>query len=229
MEDRLVPAVLNGSLALPQIGASTTANQMYVQSLYETLLNRPADAAAAAAWTNVLDRGFSPMFVAQAIESSPEYRVDQVEALYERYLHRPADAGGLMGFVNFVGRGGTYEQVAAMLVGSPEYFQLHGGTAFGFAQGLFEDALHRPADAGTQVAIAQVLAAGQSRQAVGMMVFASLEYRADLVQSDYQLALGRSATFMEQAGVIGALGAGFTDQQVLAALLGSAEAFAKRA
>jgi hypothetical protein len=202
-------------------------NQAYVGSLYQTLLNRPADGGAAG-WVNLLNMGVSPMAVVQGIESSMEYRADQVQVLYQRYLHRAADPVGLQAFVNFVGMGGTYEQVAAMLVGSMEYLQMHGGTPAGFVEGLFEDALHRPADAAAQAAFGGLLAQGMSRQGVAAIVLGSLEYRANLVQSDYQEAVSRPASPMEQAAAVMTLQAGFTDQMVLAALLGSAEAFAKR-
>jgi hypothetical protein len=212
----------------PQFKAGATANQVYVENLYETLLGRTADAGGLAFWSSLLDNGGSAQTVVQGIEASQEYRTLEVQSLYQRYLHRVADAGGLAFFVNDLLHGGTVEQVAAALVASAEYYQMHGGTNTAFLDALYQDALGRsPDDFGRSFFTLQ-LDSGTSRQAVAGQVFGSQEYFADLVGSDYQGFLGRDADTAGQNFFVQQLQAGCTDESVLAAILGSQEAFGKR-
>jgi hypothetical protein len=212
----------------PQFKAGATANQVFVENLYETLLGRIADAGGLAYWSSLLDHGGSPSSVVQGIESSTEYRTLEVESLYQRYLHRQADAGGLSFFVGSLQQGGTLEQAAAAIIGSSEYFQLHGGTNTAFLDALYQDLLGRtPDDFGRSFFTLQ-LANNATPQAVAAEVLGSQEYFSDLVASDYQRYLGRD---VEAAGLnyfVGQLQAGATEEAVLAALLGSSEAFGKR-
>jgi hypothetical protein len=221
------PANLSIGAFEPQFVLGTSANGLFVESIYETVLNRRADPAAAG-WVAFLNQGGSAFNLIVAIESSTEYRIIEVQSLYQRYLHRQADMGGLQVFVNFLGTGGTVEQVAAILVGSPEYFQLHGGTNEGFLAALYEDALNRAADEGGQATFSQALNSGLSRLAVAGAVFGSPEFLADLVQADYQNVLGRQPDPAAQTAFLRALQTGASDQALLAALLGSPEAFGKR-
>jgi hypothetical protein len=203
-----------------------TPNQLFVQRVYQSLLGRPADAGSAA-WVNLLNQGVSPTNVVLGIESSNEYRGDVVQGLYQRYLHRQADAGGLQSFVNLLAGGQTVEQVTEAIVGSNEYFQLHGGTNSGFINGLFNDALGRNVDPSGLSSLSQLLAGGASRTSAAAVVFTSQEYQTDLIMSDYQLALGRSADAGGLASFVNALHTRTTDQVVLAELFGSPEGFAK--
>jgi predicted outer membrane repeat protein len=214
-----------GSPAAPLTVVVGTPNERYVGALYQELLHRATDPGAVV-WVNLLNQGGSPTVVVQGIENSGENRGLQVQALYQHYLHRQADAGGLSTFVNALAGGSTVEQVAAALVGSAEYFQLHGGTNSGFVSALYQDALNRAPDGGSQ-AFLQALANGVSRTAVAAMIFASPEFLQDLVQADYTTFLGRSADPTGLAAFVKALQTGTTDQGILAAILGSPEAFAR--
>jgi hypothetical protein len=225
-----IPSRLDGPSAgafEPESPAGASANQVYVENVYEVLLGRAADAGAAG-WVHLLDTGGSAVSVVTGIESSTEYRTDVVQGLYQHYLHRAADANGLTGFVNSLGSGATVEQVAAVIAGSDEYFALHGGTVIGFLAGLYEDALNRMAEPGGLAFFSQALSGGLSRTQVAAMFFSSTEYRADLVQSDYQLALERHADVGGLFIFVSDLQAGASDQAVLAGILGSLEAFALR-
>jgi hypothetical protein len=91
----------------PQFKANATANQVYVENLYETLLGRTADASGLAFWSSLLDNGGSAQTVVQGIDGSQEFHTLEVQSLYQRYLHRAADAGGLAFFVNNLLNGGT--------------------------------------------------------------------------------------------------------------------------
>ncbi len=213
----------------PLFAAAATANQVLVENFYEVLLGRPADAGAAG-FVGELDAGVAPVVVALQLEASLEYREDQVQALYQRYLHRTAEVAGLQGFAAFLGAGGTLEQVAAMLVGSPEYLALHGAGTDAFLGALYEDALGRPADAGGLAAFGQALAGGMSRAQVAALILSSAEYQGDLVQAGFQAVLGRPADPATEVPLfVNELQRGGSDQLVLAQILGSQEAFGKRA
>jgi hypothetical protein len=208
-----------------EVPANATANQIYVENVFEMLLGRagPDDAG----WVNALNTGASPASVVAGIESSQEYLSYRVQGLYQFWLHRAADPTGLNSFVAFLQHGGTFEQVRAALAGSNEYFALHGGTVAGFLAALYEDALGRQADPAGLNGFTQMLAAGTSRAQVATLFFSSTEYRIDLVRSDYDFALERSADADGLLGWVGFLQSGGTDQALLSNLLGSPEGFAK--
>jgi hypothetical protein len=212
-----------------QTGATpvTTPNERFIASIYQTLLGRAPDPGAFG-WINLLNQGVSPATVVLAIEGSLEFRLDEVQIIYQHFLHRPADPGGLTAFANALGAGATIEQVDEAIVSSPEYFALHGSTNAGFLAGLYQDVLNRAPDAAGLFAFTQALQGGLSRAAVATVFFTSLEYRTDLVASDYLTDLGRPADPAGAAGFVLALESGATDQAVVAAILGSPEAFARR-
>lgn len=211
----------------PKVAANASANQIYVENLFEALLNRTADAGAAGL-VNELNNGVAPATVVLQIEGSPEYRASQVKALFQRYLHRNADGPGLQGFVNLLGNGGTLEQAASILLGSQEYFDLHGGTNDSFLYALFEDTLGRAPDHGALVGFGQALAGGMARGQAASLVLSSNEYRNLLVQTDFQSVMGKLPDAQGLAFFVGELQHGVSDQVVLAQILGSAEAFAAR-
>jgi hypothetical protein len=212
----------------PQLAANATHNQAFVESVYETLLNRVADPGGLAGWTAFLDQGLSPVTVVLVLESSPEYRADAVQAIYQRYLHRDADAGGLAVFAGAFGVGLTDEQIAGILISSPEYDQLHGGSVAGFVTGLYEDGLGRAPDFAGSTAATQALATGGTRIAVAGSILGSPEYRGNQATAGYQSLLGRDGDPAGLAAFAQLLGAGMSDEFLTAALIGSPEGFANR-
>jgi parallel beta-helix repeat protein len=212
----------------PQSAANASANQVFVESVFETLLGRPAGTGAAG-FVSELNAGAATVTVVLQIEASLEYRMDQVQALYQHYLHRNADAVGLQGFANFLGQGGTLKQVAAVLTGSQEYFDLHGDSTNAFLDALYQDVLGRQVDPGGRAGFSQALAGGMTRGQAASLILGSAEYQGNLVQADFQSFLGRSAEPAAQAFFVNELQHGGSDQLVLAQVLGSNEAFVGRA
>jgi hypothetical protein len=201
---------------------------VFVENLYETLLNRPGDAGAAG-WVALLKNGASPSSVIKGIESSTEFRTIEVQDLYQTYLHRSADSGGLQNWVNMLASGGTVEQAAEGIVSSPEYFQLHGGANDAFLTALYSDALGRGGSPAEQAGFLQALDSGSATRAqIATVIFSSAEYRSDLVQSFYQKDLGRAADASGLAFWPLTLRSGTTDEAVQASILGSGEAFSNR-
>jgi hypothetical protein len=185
------------------------------------------DPSGLAAWTAQLNAGTSREQVVAAIANSLEFRMEQAQGLYRNLLGRPADAAGLADLVAFLSGGGTLEGAAVRLTSSDEYFQVRGGaTLNGFVTALFNDALHRPVDAGFLAALdGDPSRQPPSRQQLAEMVFGSEEYQRDLVQGYYEQALHRTADDSGLAGWVSLLRSGSRDEQVLAGIEGSDEFF----
>jgi hypothetical protein len=208
------------------INVVTDPNQPFLSQVYLDLLRRPVDAFGLQYFGGLLRSGqASPTSVAAFLTTTPEYRAVQVQDMYLNLLGRPADPVGLNNLTNLLLAGGTVEQAEAVLIGSPEYFLVRGhGSNDGFVDAVYNDLFHRPADAATRAGIDQSLASGTfSRGQIAAILFNTDEYRQDLVQADFQRYLGRDAGPAGLAAFVNALKQGARDEQVVAALLGSAE------
>jgi hypothetical protein len=222
------------NVAIQDTGGSTAAstskavvgslNERFVSQAYLDLLQRPIDATGLQIFSAALDGGLPPSQVSQGITSSQEYRTDLIAADYQLFLHRTADLTGLSNFLNFLATGGTDEQMAVILTGSAEYFQNRGGgTNDGFLTALFQDALRRPIDASGRAGFDQQLSNGVTRSQVAATIFASTEYRQNLVGGYYLRFLHRPPDSSGLANFLAALGNGAKDEDVIAALVGSGE------
>jgi hypothetical protein len=200
------------------------AKPYLVNALYDLLLQRTVDPAGLAAWSAALGHGQSTLDVARGIVGSPEARAQQVQSLYGQILHRPADPTGLASFSAALQGGQTLEQVAAALVGSPEYAQTRGGgSAAGFLNALYQDALGRSVDATGLSDFSQALAQGVSHRQVADQVFASDEFRQNLVDNYYRYFLLRPAEPAGRQAWTDDLRHGVSSDQVLAGIVGSPE------
>ncbi|HJT34392.1 MAG TPA: DUF4214 domain-containing protein [Pirellulales bacterium] len=206
---------------------SGNANTVFVASAYELLLDRAPDSGGGAYWANALNSGtITPGGFVLAIEHSEEYIAEQIDAMYRRYLNRAADAPTKQYFVAFVQAGGTFEQVAAALAASQEFYVLQGGTDQGFITGLYADVLNRGNASTADLAFWEtVLDSGASRASVADAFLTSHEYRTHLVQNDYLTFLNRAADPGGLTTWLNALNTAFTDQELLATILGSPEGY----
>ncbi len=202
-----------------------TPHQGFVDRLYEDLLHRPPDSAGLLGWSGALDAGTLNTYqVVLGIESSPEYRGDQVEGLYQTLLHRTADTPGWDAAVTFLQQGGTVEELQAAIMGSPEYYQVRGGgTDAGFMDAAVLDTIHRGATAGDLLVGTQLLAGGWTRTQMAAALVANGLAQADRVETWYQTYLGRAADPQGQAGFLAGLQMGVPDEVLVAAMLGSPE------
>ena len=97
--------VLAGILGEPEffnraqtLAGSGTPQERYVQGLYQVLLGRTGSVDEIAGWVNALPV-LGSIGVAQAIQTSPEYRTEATTAYYKNLLGRSPDAAGLNSWV----------------------------------------------------------------------------------------------------------------------------------
>jgi|GEM_PF-3365952 len=81
-----------------QLIPSGSADERYVQALYQVLLNRSGETAGVQVQVGALP-SVGRQGVALALLASSEFRTDQIEGFYEALLHRPSDAQGLNGWL----------------------------------------------------------------------------------------------------------------------------------
>jgi hypothetical protein len=195
-------------------------NEVFLTHLYEDVLKRPVDPAAFGIFGPQLDTGTPPGKVALSVLQSLEYRTLLVRSFYMSFLHRSPSPEELVAGLAGLVRGMSDEQFEASLLGSEEYFQHAGSTQDGFLDALYHDLLGRAPTAGERA-----LFGGMSRTQIAAQVLASNEFRTLLIQSYFQMFLGRAPTPAELAAFLAMFGAGASDEQVAAAILGSTEYF----
>ncbi len=116
------PEFMNDAQTQDTTPGLTTANQKFVDFLFQKVLNRIADSGGLNAFTTALNNGTPPLTVASAIISSPEAQSVLVKGFYLQFLKRQADSGGLNSFVQQLLSGVRDEAVIVGLVASDEYF-----------------------------------------------------------------------------------------------------------
>ena len=133
--DRMNQAVVAAILASSNSAAANTSlnNATLVNSVYQAVLGRDADAAGQAAWTDALNNGLAYDKLPGAIAGSASgnggtdgsagsnYLNSSVEAAYQASLGRGADAAGLAFWTGQIASGAmSAAQVAAAIAGSVE-------------------------------------------------------------------------------------------------------------
>ena len=197
-------------------------NERLLEDLFEDLLGRGADDDALNFFSAKLNQGESAAQVVAEIQATSEFLAGRVQALFQQFLHRGAEPGAVSFFSPLVAR--NVQTAEETIVSSPEYLQLHGGSPSGFLGALYQDALGRAIDPGALAFWSgQALASDSARDQVAAAVFSSEEFLTDLVKRDIQQYLGRPADAGALNEFVKALQSGATDEQVVAAILGSPE------
>ncbi len=128
----------------PQYATNATANQVFVENLFEVLLNRVADAGSLANAVNYLNGGGAGVTLVQILQGSAEFRGIEATQVFRRYLDRapsPAEQGNVANYL----AAATPEQLAAFLVEQPEFFDDYGNSTDVFVEALYGDILDRAA------------------------------------------------------------------------------------
>jgi len=185
--------VANDFAASPEFiadyGSLTAAG--FVDQLYENVLGRAADAAGAAYWENVLASGASEGAVMLDFAESPENEADTLSTagdqnnaeayrLYQAAFDRVPDATGEAYWSAVLANGATPLQVAQDFVSSAEFQQDYGTlSSSAFVSALYENAMHRAADASGLSYWTGLLQQGTSQATVLLGFSDSLENRVD--------------------------------------------------
>jgi hypothetical protein len=210
---------------------ANTPNQRFIAQVYLDLFHQVVDPGGLTYWTSFLDQGVARNTVVFAIErsSSNQFQTLEVQQLYSHFLNRPADPAGLNYGVNLLNSGGTVQELSANLLGSAEYFLAQGGgTNQGFLEAMYQDVLLRPIDPAALAYDQLYLVQGGSRSQLALSVTTSVEASQLFVEDAYATYLARQADPGGLAFYTQALQTASTYEQVIAAIVGSAEFFQNR-
>jgi hypothetical protein len=177
----------SGQTVDPVIEAQAT----YIDGLYRTMLQRPADQDGLIGWVTALHQGMTRLQVVAAIWNSAEHRGLEVNQFYLTFLHRPADAAGKAIWVNMLQSGVSEGDVARMIIDSGEYQALHPDNS-SFVLALYGDILGRAPTAAEAAAWVGLLQSGTTRDAAARAFLTSSEAYMIMLNCDYMHILHRS-------------------------------------
>ena len=123
-----------------------TANQLYVDAVYQNLLGHAPDPVGLASWSGQLDRGDSRTTIINLFDHSSWYFSSIIQSRYQQFLGRTVDSGGLAFWIQQTVDGLTDEQFETSLIASPEYYQHANGTNKGWLDAMYADLLGRRPD-----------------------------------------------------------------------------------
>jgi hypothetical protein len=176
-----------------QLHVGSPDNQTFVEELYETALDRPAESEGLQSWLNLLNSGASRADVALGVVLSAEHVTDlqpslnegvfapdpdasNVARLYYGLLDRAPEDAGLAASTNALKQGSSLETVAQDFLSSIEYQDSHAGmTNAQFVDSLYLDALGRHADPSGMQGWTNALAAGMSQATIALGIAESPE------------------------------------------------------
>jgi hypothetical protein len=166
------------------------AQATYVNGLYLTLLNRPADAVGLVGWVVQLHDGVARSQIVSGIWNSGEHRGIEVDMFYATFLHRSADPAGRAGWTNALLSGESEVDVARAFIDSGEYQAAHADNT-SFVIGLYGDVLGRAPGAPEVTNWVQILQGGTGRDAVAEAFLTSREAYLRMLNGDYNMFLHR--------------------------------------
>jgi hypothetical protein len=174
-------ALDQGSLERTQVSQTLASSDEFrsleIDALFARLLHRSADAAAKKAFLGALANGASSAQLETTILASAEYFQNRgggsntgfATALFQDELARNIDSAGLKFAQSFLAAGGSRLVLAQIVQGSPES-DAHA------IRGLFQQFLHRDADADAVQGFAAALQSGASSEQVSAAITSSDEY-----------------------------------------------------
>jgi hypothetical protein len=210
----------------PEYTASASAAQVYVEKLYELLLNRTADSQGLNLFAPFIVVNGDNASVVQSIENTPEYHDDQIALFYKKFLARTADSAGVTYFTSILNSGGTLTEVQALILGSAEYADDHGLYTVNVVESIYENVLNRIPMTLEVDGWVQSVADGTPLTIVASDILFSQEDISYLIMADYPSYLGRKAAATDVAFWVGIERASNDPKSTLNdGILGSPEAF----
>ena len=216
----------------------TAVDTRVVASIYQLALRRNADTTGLNYWNAQLAGNMDRRQVALAIFTSDEFRAGAIADAYLKLLFRQVDDAGLDYWLNQMRGGRSLQYVVANILASDEFLAGAGFYNEDFVIAVYLYALQRVPDytsfaywvAGFNSTFDRATgkaAPGADRFQVAMAILTSEEATNRQVSDLYTSLLQRSADAAGLAYWAGRLRAGERFEEVMAAILGSGEYFAK--
>jgi uncharacterized protein YkwD len=212
LDFRLDPAIVN-------------AWKAWVGELYQALLNRPAAPGEVAAAVTLLEQGTSQGGIVATLLASPEHGRQVLIGMYQQYLHRSPSGAELAGLTALAETQVGESVIRQVLLASDEFWNVHGATAAGYVEGLYEDVLGRPYGTGEADVWISMAQAG-NRAAVAGGIINSPEADTVLAAHLFQTYLSRSPSIYELNAWVLYLETTGNEQSLVVLLLASGEYFA---
>lgn len=195
----------------------------FVAAVYRDLFGREPDPQGRATWAGLLLTGTPYGEVANGITYSDEYRTRLIRGTYEHYLGRGPDREGLAFWLHRMRDGQHIEDIQAGFIASDEFWARYGATPSGWVTGLYGTVLGRtPAAEEVRWWVAQ-MSAGMGRGDVARGFLYSTEHLTTVVDGYYVDLLGRHIDPSGKATWVGLIQAGHRDEEIIAAIVSSAE------
>ena len=177
------------------------SNTDFVSALYQNVLHRAGDTGGVQTWNNALAQGQSRADVLVAFSESGENRTTleaipnqtysetveaQAERLYDASFGRVPDPIGYGNLTRGMLNGVTLQQAAIGFVQSAEFSNRYGTAASDgtFVDALYQNTLHRAADAGGRAQYMSALSSGMSRADLLMSFSESGEHVGNVSRQD---------------------------------------------
>ncbi len=200
-------------------------NSLWVDYMYQKLLNRTPSSADNTYWTNLLDGGTPRASVTFGFFFSQEYTENQIRAWYTQYEPGGLTAPGvdsLRAASWDLRRGINEEQVIdTMLVTNGDYVQAHREALW--IKQMYNDVLGRTPGATEIQGWLTNIEGGMTLNTVTSAIIQSYEYRARLVEEYYTTYLHRSTSGSENSNWVIAVGNGTQRKDIILGFVGSDE------
>ena len=194
-------ATFVGSAEFTRLYGANQSNAAFVNTLYQNVLHRGADAGGAKTWNDALAGGASRAQVLLGFSESAENRAAlevnpnqsynetaeaQVERLYDAAFGRTPDALGYGNYTRALLNGTTLQQEALGFLQSQEFAIRYGAASSNgaFVDALYRNALHRAADAPGRAGYVAALDNGASRVDLLVAFSESPEHAANVNRQD---------------------------------------------
>jgi hypothetical protein len=213
------------------VGGSSTMDPMiladatYVDGLYRTLLNRPADTSGLISLIKFLRSGGTRTQAVSVLWNSDEHRALEVQNYYQNFLHRAAEPAAVAAWVSAFHAGVNELTLADSLLTSAEYQADHPNDA-AYINAVYQNVLGGLADTSALSARQQALQNGVGRDTLVRGLLSSDEASIMYIDDNYINILHRGADLGGRQAFLNLIRAGqATPATVSQALLASDEFF----